>query len=229
MRISNPIIRAKFIERINRFEAYVDICGEKKLIHVPNTGRCKELFIPEADVILEIRNRQGRKTPYELEFVYKGDRLISIDSQVPNRIILDALRDELIPQFAGYNNIEREKIYKNSKFDIKLSKDNETCYIEVKGVTLEVDGVAKFPDAPTVRGLKHINELAIVKKEGMRAAVIFLIQMDNIKYFMPNDEMDSEFGIALRKAVNSGVEAYAYTCEVGENYIFLKDRVDVVL
>lgn len=229
MEISNPVIRAKYIKRINRFEAYVDIGGEKALVHVPNTGRCKEILVPGADVILEIRNRPGRKTPYELEFVYKGERLISIDSQVPNRVVFDSLKEGLIPQFSGYDNIEREKTYKNSKFDIRLSRNNEICYIEVKGVTLEIDGIAKFPDAPTERGRKHINELTTAKKDGMRAAVIFLVQMDNIKYFTPNYEMDPEFGAALRAAVSSGVEAYAYTCDVGENYIFLKDSIEVVL
>lgn len=229
MKIRNIVIPAKFIERINRFEALVDINGQKTLVHVPNTGRCKEILVPGADVILEVRNRPGRKTPYELEFVYKGDRLISIDSQVPNRVVFDGLKEGLFPQFSGYDNIEREKTYKNSKFDIRLSKGDETCYIEVKGVTLEMDGIAKFPDAPTERGRKHINELIEVKKDGLRAAIIFLVQMDNIKYFSPNDEMDPEFGASLRTAINSGVEAYAYTCQVGKNYVLLNDKVDVVL
>jgi len=230
MVITNPIVYGKFIKRINRFEAYVELnSGEKTLVHVPNTGRCKEIFVPGAEVILEVRDRQGRKTPYELAFAYKGKRLISIDSQVPNKVVLESIKMGLIDEFKGYDIVEKEKTFGNSKFDIKLTKGKEICYVEVKGVTLEVEGVAKFPDAPTERGRKHLKELIKVKKEGMRAAVIFLIQMDDIKYFTPNDEQDPEFGKFLREAVGKGVEAYAYTCDVGENYVFLKDRVEVVL
>lgn len=229
MIIKNPIIKGKFIERLNRFEAYVEIDGIKTLVHVPNTGRLKEILVKGADVLLEVREKKGRKTPYELAFAYKGKRLISIDSQVPNKVFLESIKKGIVEEFRGYELVEKEKSFGNSKFDIKLTNGKEICYIEVKGVTLEVDGVAKFPDAPTERGRKHLKELIKVKEEGMRAAVVFLIQMDDIKYFTPNDEQDPQFGQFLREAVMKGVEVYAYTCDVGENFINLKNRVQVVL
>ncbi|SNX54316.1 DNA/RNA nuclease SfsA [Thermoanaerobacterium sp. RBIITD] len=229
MVIKNPIIKGKFIKRINRFEAYVDIDGEVTLTHVPNTGRCKEIFIPGATVILEKRLKPGRKTPYEIEFVYKGERLISIDSQVPNKVVLENIKGEKISQFRGYDIIEREKTFGNSKFDIMLLNDNEIFYIEVKGVTLEENGIAMFPDAPTERGTKHMMELKKVKENGMRAAVVFLIQMDDIEYFTPNIKTDKKFTDALRDAVNTGVEAYAFCCDVKENYIDIKDEVEIKL
>lgn len=229
MIIKNPILKGKFIKRINRFEAFVNLKGEQTLVHVPNTGRCNEILIPGAKTLIEVRERSGRKTPYELEAVYKGDRLISIDSQVPNKVVLEALQKNYIKEFIGYEFIEREKTFGNSRFDIKLTKNDNICYIEVKGVTLEMDNIAKFPDAPTERGRKHLKDLIKAKEKGYRAAVIFLIQMDNINFFTPNDEQDKEFGIIFRDALKSGIEAYAYTCDVGENYINIKDRITIVL
>ncbi|MDI6600964.1 MAG: DNA/RNA nuclease SfsA [Thermoanaerobacteraceae bacterium] len=229
MRIENPVIDASFIKRLNRFEALVDLNGRETLVHVSNSGRLKELLLPGARVLLEIRERPGRKTPYELEMVYKGDRLISIDSQVPNRLILQSLRDKIIPSFAGYTVIEREKTFGNSRFDIKMSNESEICYMEIKGVTLEVNNIAMFPDAPTVRGSKHVKELTEVVKSGMRAVLMFVIQMDGINCFTPNDMMDPEFGSNVRKAVKSGVEVNAYTCSISRNDIALKAKVDIKL
>lgn len=229
MFIKNPLIEGKFIERINRFEAYVDINGRSILVHVPNTGRCKEILVNGRKIILEERHRIGRKTPYELEFVYKGNRLISIDSQVPNKVVLESIKEGKISYFLGYDKIEREKTYKNSKFDIRLKNDKEVFYIEVKGVTLEDNGVVLFPDAPTERGLKHLIELKDVKENGMRSAIVFLIQMDNVKYFTPNKKRDPKFTEALIDDIKSGVEAYAFSCSVTENSIALKDEIPIRL
>lgn len=227
MVIENPIIKGKFVKRINRFLAYVEIDGEIILTHVPNTGRCKELFVPGATVVLEKREGKERKTLYELEFVYKGSRLISIDSQVPNKVVLDNILRGRLKQFHGYDLIEKEKTYENSKFDIKLSKKDEVFFIEVKGVTLEEDGVVMFPDAPTERGAKHMLELKKVKESGMRAAVIFLVQMDDVLYFTPNVKTDKKFASALNDAVDAGVEAYAFCCDVKENFVDIKREVEI--
>lgn len=227
MFIENPIVRGRFLERINRFLARVEIDGEITTVHVPNTGRCKEFFVPGATVVLERREGMGRKTPYELEFVYKGKRLISIDSQIPNKVVMDNILKGKLDKFTGYDVIEKEKTYKNSKFDLKLSKKDEVFFVEVKGVTLEENGVVMFPDAPTERGTKHMLELKSAKEEGMRAAVVFLVQMDNVLYFTPNVKTDVKFASALKDAIESGVEAYAYCCDVKENFIDIKSEIEI--
>lgn len=227
MFIENPIVRGRFLERINRFLARVEIDGEITTVHVPNTGRCKELFVPGATVVLERREGMGRKTPYELEFVYKGKRLISIDSQIPNKVVMDNILKGKLDKFAGYDVIEKEKTYKNSKFDLKLSKKDEIFFVEVKGVTLEENGVVMFPDAPTERGTKHMLELKSAKEEGMRAAVVFLVQMDDVLYFTPNVKTDVKFSSALKDAIESGVEAYAYCCDVKENFVDIKSEIEI--
>ncbi|WP_026487174.1 DNA/RNA nuclease SfsA [Caldanaerobius polysaccharolyticus] len=229
MEIPNPIIKATFIKRLNRFEANVDVNGSTTLVHVPNSGRCKELFIPGAEVYIEIRQRPGRKTPYELCYVKKSHRLISIDSSIPNKLVYEALLQKRMDAFAVYDDIQREKVYGDSRLDIMLRKGKDICYMEVKGVTLEENGVAMFPDAPTQRGVKHVNELIKIKEKGMRAAIIFVIQMDDIKHFTPNDRTDPEFGAALRLATSKGVEAYAYTCNVDLGSISIKDMVEIML
>ncbi|MDI3310116.1 MAG: DNA/RNA nuclease SfsA [Thermoanaerobacterium sp.] len=227
MFIENPIVKGRFLERINRFLARVEIDGEIITVHVPNTGRCKELFVPGATVVLEKREGMKRKTLYELEFVYKGTRLISIDSQIPNKVVMDNILRGKLDKFTGYDVIEKEKTYKNSKFDLKLSKKDEVFFIEVKGVTLEENGVVMFPDAPTERGTKHMVELKKAKEDGMRAAVVFLVQMDDVLYFTPNVKTDIKFAYALKDAIDAGVEVYAYCCDVKENFIDIKDEVEI--
>ncbi len=223
--IANPIIEASFIERLNRFEASVSIDGVSTLVHVPNSGRLRELFTPGARVLLEVRDRPGRKTPYELEMVYKGDRLISVDSQIPNRLMLKSLLNRAVPGFEGYGLIEREKTYGSSRFDIKMTEGREICYMEIKGVTLERDGTAMFPDAPTVRGCKHVRELMDVKKNGMRAVLMFVIQMDGIDGFTTNSATDPEFAQNVGRAAESGVEVCAYDCTVSPDGISLNEEI----
>lgn len=234
MKISNKTIKGFFKKRLNRFEGIVNINGTDSLVHIPNTGRCRELLIDGAPVILEIRDNPKRKTPYELILVYKGEMLISIDSHAPNRIVEEALRLKRIEEFRKYEFIKREAVYENSRFDFLVKKDedsseSESCYIEVKGVTLEVDGRAMFPDAPTERGAKHVLELIKAKEQGYRAAVIFLIQIENVKAFSSNSTMDEEFSMALYKAYRNGVEVYAFNCKVTEEEVALKEKVQVLL
>lgn len=229
MKIINPIIKGKFVKRLNRFEAIVYINGEENLVHVPNTGRCRELLLEGAEVLLEKRDGKTRKTAYELIMVYKGDLLISIDSQLPNKIAEEAVRSNFISELRGYDYIKREAVYGDSRFDMYLEKKDEKAFVEIKGVTLEIDGVAKFPDAPTERGSKHIYELIKAKKEGYRACILFVIQLDSIEYFTPNSVMDPKFSDALIAAKANGVEIFAYSCKVKEDEVYIYESIDVRL
>ena len=165
MEYNKEILEAKFINRPNRFNALVELEGEEITVHVPNTGRCKELLVEGVKVLIRKENNPTRKTKYDLISVYKGNELISIDSQIPNKVVMEALQNKKIEKLIRYNNILKEKTFGNSRFDFKLSNDNgEEYYLEVKGVTLEEDGHAMFPDAPKERGRKHLLELIEVKK-----------------------------------------------------------------
>jgi sugar fermentation stimulation protein A len=226
--IENKIIRAKFIHRPNRFQAYVDINGIETIVHVPNTGRCKEILIPGCTVILREENNPLRKTKYDLIGGYKGEKLINIDSHIPNKVVYEALNNKKINLLSKYNKIEREKTFGNSRFDFKLTDSNgNECYLEVKGVTLEDEGKTMFPDAPTERGTKHLLELVEVKKLDKEAAVLFLIQIEDVGYFSPHDEMDKKFGEALRFAKESGVNILAYDCFIKEDAIELKNQIEI--
>lgn len=229
MKISNRTEKGSFVKRLNRFEAIVDVAGEAVLVHVPNTGRCRELLIEGVPVILEKRDGAHRKTAYELIMVYKGDRLVSIDSQLPNKLAEEAIRGNRVKELQGYSYIKREAVYGDSRFDLYLEHEEEKAFVEVKGVTLEAEGVAKFPDAPTERGTKHIYELIKAKGEGYRACILFVIQLDFVHYFTPNEIMDPKFAEALREARKAGVEIYAYSCKVQEDEVTLDKAMEVKL
>lgn len=230
MIIKKNIKRAEFIKRPNRFQAYVKVDNEEIMVHVPNTGRCKEILIPGTTVVLREESNPTRKTKYDLIGGYKNGKFINIDSQIPNKVVEEALKLGNIKKLKKYNIIKREKTYGNSRFDFKLGNDSgEEYYLEVKGVTLEDGGVTKFPDAPTERGTKHILELIDVKNKGIGAGVLFLIQMKDVKYFTPNIEMDKSFSEALVSAHKAGVDIFAYECDVDEDFITLKKEVKVIL
>lgn len=240
MKINKDVRTAKFIKRPNRFQGYVDIDGIEEMVHVPNTGRCREILKEGVTVLLRSEDNPNRKTRYSLIAAYKGERLINIDSQAPNKIVEEALQNGIIEDLKMYKDIRREKTFGNSRFDFKLfiSEENEDelipsleneYYLEVKGVTLEDSRETRFPDAPTERGTKHLLELIKVKKSGRGAGVLFVIQMDNVDYFRPNDEMDPEFGKALRLAKENGVDVFAYCCNVEMNEITLYKRIPVIL
>ncbi|WP_032123218.1 DNA/RNA nuclease SfsA [Clostridium amazonitimonense] len=228
MIIDKNIKLAKFIRRPNRFQAYVELDGEELMVHVPNTGRCREILIPGVTVVLREESNPSRKTPYDLIAGYKDNKLINIDSQIPNKVVEEALRNGSIEELVNYKDIKREKTFGNSRFDFKLMDEFE-YFLEVKGVTLEKEGITKFPDAPTERGTKHLLELVQVKKTGRGAGVLFLIQMENAKIFKPHDEMDKNFGEALRFAYSKGVDVMAYDCIVREDLISLNNKVEVIL
>lgn len=220
----------EFVRRPNRFQGYVIVDGKEELVHVPNTGRCREILIPGCEVVLREETGEHRKTRFSLIAGYKGNKLINIDSHVPNKVVEEALLSGKIPKLKKYNRVLREKTFGNSRFDFKLSnEDGEEYYLEVKGVTLEMNRKTMFPDAPTERGRKHLLELVEVKNSGRGAGVLFLIQMDDIESFSPHDEMDKAFGDALRFAYSNGIDIFAYECEVGENHITLSKEVKVIL
>ena len=226
------IVQATFIERPNRFIAYCKINEIIEKVHVKNTGRCRELLIPNCTVYLEESDNPNRKTKYSLIAVQKGNRLINMDSQVPNKVVQEALINKTIV-LPGLDEeitfIKPEKTYGNSRFDIYLETENKKAFIEIKGVTLEEDGVVLFPDAKTERGVKHIKELIEAKKDGYHSYVVFVVQMKDVKYFTPNIKMHKELGDALIEAQNAGVNILAYDCEVTPNSIEIKDEVNVKL
>ena len=228
------IVRGTFIERPNRFIAKVNIGGKTETVHVKNTGRCRELLVPGATVYLEAGNNPERKTAYDLVAVQKQDRLINMDSQAPNKVVEEwFLKKELFP---GLICVRPETKYGNSRFDFYVEYDKEEdrsksgkAFIEVKGVTLERDGVVLFPDAPSDRAVKHVEELIQAKAAGYDAYIIFVIQMDGVKYFLPNRETHPEFAEALEKAAQVGVEILAYDCEIAENTMKIREKVEVKL
>lgn len=230
MVIHNKVILAEFIRRPNRFQAYVSLNNEEVMVHVPNTGRCREILIPGSRIVLREEGNPKRKTKYDLIAAYKGNRLINIDSQIPNKVVEEALMNRRIESLSGYDMIEREKTFGNSRFDFKLTdKNGKEYYLEVKGVTYEENGKCMFPDAPTERGRKHLLELIDVKKSGRGAGVLFLIQMCGVKYFSPYDAMDSAFGEALRHAHDNGVDIFVYDCKVGMEFITLNHSIRLEL
>ena len=226
MRYTN-IVEATFINRPNRFIAYCELDGETVKCHVKNTGRCKELLIPGAKVFLYVSDNPERSTKYDLIAVMKGDRLINMDSQVPNDVAAEGLRR--IPMFSDVTEIRREFRYGNSRIDIMASDAENRYLIEVKGVTLEKDGIAMFPDAPTERGAKHLRELISSKEDGYVPCVLFVIQMEGVIRFEPNRVTDPIFSDTLKEAKDSGVNVLAYTCRVTPDSLELSDPVEVLL
>lgn len=216
-------IKGIFKNRPNRFIAEVEVDGKIEIAHVPNTGRCKELLVEDAVVWLKPSDNPNRKTKFSLHFVENKGALVSLFSQEANKIVYDAIIDGKIKELSGYDYHQREKTVENSRIDIYLANHGEDCggtdflvdpcYVEVKGVTLIVDGEARFPDAPTERGAKHLRELIKLKKEGKRCVVFFLIQHPIGKSFRPNWENDPKFSQTLNDAYGEGVEILVYRCD----------------
>ncbi len=230
MKYNKKIFKAEFISRPNRFNAIVKLNEEEIKVHVPNTGRCREILVPGCEVFLREDSNPTRKTKFDLISVYKEEKLISIDSQIPNKVVDEALRNKKIYGLEDYNNILREKTFGKSRFDFKLStSEGNEYYLEVKGVTLEENKYAKFPDAKTERGTKHLLELVEAKKKGYGAGIFFLIQLEDVNKFSPNDIRDKEFGEALRFAKENGVDIFAYNCLVNEDEIKINNPVEIIL
>ncbi|MGI6189903.1 MAG: DNA/RNA nuclease SfsA [Clostridiales bacterium] len=230
MKYSN-IVPGIFLSRDNRFIAKCEVNGVTEIVHVKNTGRCRELLIPGAAVYLEQHDNPLRKTRYSLIAVQKGSMLVNIDSQAPNKVLHEALKEGAgLPGLNGeIVSIKAETVYGNSRFDFYIETKNQKAFIEVKGVTLENQGVAMFPDAPTQRGVKHIEELTAAADEGYLSYVVFVAQMKGICCVMPNDAMHAEFGKALREAQKAGVHILAYDCFVKPDEIIMDEMIEVVL
>lgn len=224
MRYEN-IKKAKFLARPNRFIAHAELDGQEVICHVKNTGRCRELLIPgETTVYIQDHGEDTkRKTRYSLIGVEKGNLMINMDSQAPNKVVKEWIQvGEFLP---GITFMKPEKKYGNSRFDFYLEQGEKKIFLEVKGVTLEEDGVAMFPDAPTERGVKHIEELIACKEDGYDAYIVFVVQMAGMKVFRPNEKTQPEFGEALRKARSHGVDIIVKNCIVTPDELKITDSL----
>ena len=227
MKFNYDTFYGTFIKRPNRFIAHIDIDGQEVICHVPNTGRMKELLIPGVKVMLSRHDTSTRKTEYELRMIMKNSNWISIDSQLPNTLAHEAITYDVISELQGYKEIKREVTYNNSRLDFQLIGD-DTCFIEVKGVTLERDGWCYFPDAPTERGRRHIDELIRAKAEGYRSVLLFVIQIEDARGFSPNRITDEAFADKVKEAEESGVEVLAYGCHVSPEEVYITGKVPII-
>ena len=216
------IVPGRFLHRPNRFIAHVQIDDREEICHVKNTGRCKELLTPGALVFCQVFDSVSRKTKYDLIAVQKGERLINMDSQAPNKAAGEWLAAGGLGRIT---NLRAETVHGDSRFDFSFEKDGKTCFLEVKGVTLENDGVCAFPDAPTERGVKHLKGLQQAAQDGYGAYALFVIQMADVKYLHPNDVTDPAFGQALREAAAAGVQLLAMDCAVSPDTLTLRQPV----
>ena len=225
MRYDN-MVPGIFLDRPNRFIAHVQIGGQAEVVHVKNTGRCRELLPAGAQVWCQRSDNPARKTMYDLITVRKGERLINMDSQAPNLAAKEWLSSGGLGQV---EELRAETVHGDSRFDFSFRKDGRQCFLEVKGVTLETNGVCAFPDAPTERGAKHLRGLTEAAKSGFGAYVLFVIQMADVKYLHPNDATDPGFGAALREAAAAGVQVLAVDCEVTVEEMRIRNPVPVRL
>ena len=216
----------RFLARPNRFIAHVEIHGQEEIVHVKNTGRCRELLPKGAEVWCQQSDNPNRKTKFDLITVRKGGRLINMDSQAPNTAAGEWLKNGGLGEISE---LKAEYKHGDSRFDFTFIKDSKRCFLEVKGVTLENEGVCAFPDAPTERGAKHLRGLTRAVQEGYGGYVLFVIQMADVKYLHPNDATDPEFGKALREAAANGVQVLAMDCAVTEDTMEIRLPVLVKL
>lgn len=215
-----------FLSRPNRFIAQVEIEGTVHTVHAKNTGRCRELLPSGARVWCQESSNPARKTKFDLITVQKGSRLINMDSQAPNT----AAKEWLLRGGLGeITDLHPETVHGDSRFDFSFRKDGRLCFLEVKGVTLELEGVCAFPDAPTQRGAKHLHGLKQAVEAGFGGYVLFVIQMADVKYLHPNDATDPAFGQALREAAAAGVEILAMDCDITESTMTLRQPVPIQL
>ncbi len=228
--VKGRLRRGVFLERPNRFLVMVKIEEVVVSSFLPNPGRLSELLFPGSEVLLsEVIVKRHRKTKYDLIGVILDNQVVSVDTRVPNRLVLEALRNRELDEFLEYNVIRPEYRYGHSRIDFFLANDVERCLLEVKSCTLVVEGVAIFPDAPTERGRRHLSELIKAKREGWRACILFVVQRSDAQRFAPNDATDPAFGALLRKAVKEGIEVYAYVARFIGHKIMLNGKIEVEL
>ena len=228
MELGPDLVEGRFLERVNRFLARVEIAGREEGVHVANSGRMKELFFPGARVLAKPKTGQHRKTGYDLALVDLGFTLVSADARLPNDLLAEAIAGGQLAQFAGYSGLVRESTFGESRLDIMLEGEQGRCYVEAKSVTLVENGVGLFPDSPTIRGVKHLQSLAAATSAGHRAAVVFVVQRSDASTFATNDRSDPDLGQAFRWARTQGVEAYAYNCRVTETSVRLDQPLPIV-
>ncbi|MGI6630981.1 MAG: DNA/RNA nuclease SfsA [Bacillota bacterium] len=226
-----PLIKPGiFLNRPNRFIAQVLVEGKTETVHVKNTGRCRELLRPHARVMLEEAHNPKRKTKYSLISVYKNNMLVNMDSQAPNEVVWGAVQNGRIPEIPDVARLKREVTFGQSRFDLYFeTAHGQKGFVEIKGVTLEEEGIAKFPDAPTLRGTKHLRELIQAVRAGYQGFVFFLVQMKGIKYFTPHSRMDQDFSQALKEAEAAGVNILVYDSHVTPHEITLGEKIEYFL
>ncbi|MBE6957155.1 MAG: DNA/RNA nuclease SfsA [Ruminococcaceae bacterium] len=221
------IVSGRFIDRPNRFIARVEIHGQVQTVHVKNTGRCRELLVPGATVYLQHSDDPSRKTAWDLIAVEKGERLINMDAQAPNKVFREwAESGSFLPDLTL---LKPETTYGTSRFDFYAEAGGKRHFIEVKGVTLEEDGIVRFPDAPTERGVKHLEELISAHQAGYECWACFVVQMSDVKWLEPNDTTHPQFGAALRRAARAGVRILALDCAVTAETLAIKGEIPVRL
>ena len=225
--LGGDLVEGIFLERVNRFLAMVEVDGREVGVHVANSGRMKELFVPGFRVLVRSVASEHRKTKFDLVLVDVGTALVSADSRAPNALVAEGVLNGHLKQFASFSEMYREVTFGDSRLDLMLEGRTGRCYIEAKSVTLVENGVGLFPDAPTARGAKHLRTLEAVVEAGHRAAVIFVIQRSDVTAFATSDSSDPDLARALRSAVSVGVEAYAYNCWVTEHSIQLGQSLPI--
>lgn len=223
--IYQNIKQAVFIDRPNRFIANIQIDGKIEICHVKNTGRCRELLVPNTKVLVQECDSKNRSTKYDLIAVWKGERLINMDATAPNKVFAEWVLSGNL--FQNITKFKPEQRFGSSRFDFYIEADNRPAFVEVKGVTLEDDGVVRFPDAPTERGVKHLNELIACLEQGYDAYIVFIIQMKNVRFMEPNKATHPAFDEALKAAAKAGVHVLALDCFVTENSIVAAEPVAV--
>ncbi|MEM3587421.1 MAG: DNA/RNA nuclease SfsA [Candidatus Jordarchaeaceae archaeon] len=229
MRIVDEVIDGVFVRRVNRFLAIVEVNGSVAPCFLPDPGRLDELLYPNVRVLLADRPKENRKTRYDLVAVYHGDQLISLDSRVPNKLVLEALENKFFEEFKEYSTITPEFKFHGSRIDFLLENGSKKCLIEVKSCTTVIDGVALFPSAPTLRGRRHLIELIRALEEDYRSCVLFVVQRTDAHVLRPHDLIDYKFGETLREAHSRGVEVYAYFSEFRNKEIKIRGRIPVGL
>lgn len=230
MRLSDNLQKARFVSRLNRFAAVMDVAGQEVMVHIANSGRLRELLKPENPMwLVPALNTENRKTKYDLALVELDGTFVSADARLPNVILREAIENQSLVDFAYYEFSRSEVTFGESRIDLLLRAKDGFCYVEAKSATLVHDGVAIFPDSPTQRGRKHLYSLMDVVSQGHRAAVVFVIQRMDAESLSPNRKSDPEFCDALLKASSQGVEIYAYTCKVNLRTIEIDKKVPVDL
>jgi sugar fermentation stimulation protein A len=223
------LIEGRFVRRENRFRVAVEVGGEFVAAHLPNSGRITELLTPARPCWLAAFDSPQRKTRFDLALVAHAGVLVSVDARRPNSLLHEALEAGRLSHFAGYTAAEREVMHGSSRLDFRLTGETGTCWIEAKSVTLVEDGIARFPDAPTVRGARHVRELIALVKSGDAAAIVFVVQRADARLLVPHSEADPELAFALREANRSGVGIHAWSCGVSRREIIVDREIPVNL